>query len=234
MKTMRVVGIAMLAASFGCGDASAATVTYLLNQVGGGGSSGALNVDGVDYAQVTISDDPANNEIDFTVSLLANVTGYFTSTTGSSGIKSFGFNVAGPGVSYSGTSLTGKGITNIATGFTVPSDHSIDGFGSFEVKLDRTGNTGRLNPLTFSLETTNALWTGLTAASFFELSSGSATQGNTAFAVGVTGITTAGYSGGNPFFGGSAVPVPLPAAAWLFGSALLGGGLLARRRRVRG
>jgi hypothetical protein len=209
------------------GSAEAATFTYTLDQVSANGS-GALGADGVPYVSVTVSDDVANNEIDFSFALLGNVDAY--KGTGQAGIKSVGFNVASAAVSSSGP-VGGFGITNIASGFTLPADHTMNGFGTFEVKLDGTGSATRYDPLTFSLSTTNALWSGRTAVDFFALSGGSATQGNVAFSVGVTGITTAGFSGGNPFFGGgAAAPVPLPAAAWLLLSGLGAVGAIRRRR----
>jgi hypothetical protein len=213
--------------------AEAALVSYFLNQ-SGNATAGVLSPDGVSYARVDISDDLANQEIDFVVTLLPNVIAQFNPSANNRGIKSFAFNVDAAFPALSGTSAATNNFTNLVTGggfnWTVPSSRSMDGFGTFEVKLDNTGSA-RLSTLTFSLSTASgSRWAGLSATNLFDLSSGNAPQGTVAFAIDVDGISTAGAQGGNPFFGGSVpvAPVPLPAS---LGLMLAGLGAAALRLR---
>lgn len=213
-------------ATFAMSAAKAASVAYTLNQ-SGNATAGVLSVDGPNYAIVTITDDPTNSEIDFSVSLLANVIAQYNPSSSNRGIKSFAFDVNVPFTALSGTNAATNGVKNTPSGsgfnWTLPSSRSMDGFGTYEFKLSNSGSA-RVSTLDFSLDTTNARWSALNALNFFEVSTGTAPQGNFAFAVEVDGISTAGAQGGNPFFAGP-LAVPLPAGFVLFGGGL---GLLGR------
>jgi hypothetical protein len=213
---------ALLVVSVYASGASASTVTYYLNQ-SGNATAGTLSVDNVDYATVTISDNVST--LDFTVTLLPNVIAGYNPSANYHGIASFGFNAPDTiSPALSGTSTSTNGVINLPAGsgfsWTLPSSKGVDGFGTFDVKV-ANGNSNRVDTLTFSLDKTNARWSSVTASTFFDVSSGSAPQGNVYFAVEVDGIATSAAQGGNPSFGGSTlVTVPLPASVWLLVSGI--------------
>lgn len=187
--------------------ASAASVAYYLDQ-----SNTSTLPDGTDYLKVTISDSTTvTGDIDFVVEALAPLTSIQTSGFG---IDQFGFNT--------NNTLTGSNFV-LPTNWTYAGSGNMDGFGLFNLKADTNGAGNRLTTLHFSI-------TGIAGdqvSDYVMLSSGNAGQGNTFFAAHVAGFD-AGGGVTSAYFAGS-TPVPLPAAAWLFGSGLLG--LLGAARR---
>jgi len=218
MLTRRVAffAISVLLVTVGALPLSADTTqTFLLE-----GSNASLCSSAAPCAQVTVDVNNAGNTATFTVSSLLN--GYV--------FDSFGFNssatvalVAGSGTGELGTySLTGPGsITE-------------DGWGKFDYEFD-TGKTGGSNGgdcvvtsgspgtgCTFSFVVSG---TGLTVTDFEVASSGD--SGSTDF---VGHMANGANSGG---YAGDAV-APEPTSLVLFGSGLLGVGLVLRRRlRIR-
>lgn len=220
--TKNLVLSAVLAASSSLTSAAFATsVSYYLDS----SNRPALFPAGANYLQVTIDDHGiANDKIYFTVTPLAPL----TSIAGSHfGIDKFAFN--GPSLSASSIGLPG---------WTVSNPHNVASYGDFNNLLSDHGN--RLNPLSFSISAANDS-VGTYAAA---LSNGSAF-----FVAHVGGFKPVCKSGTSvrsvdpddddeddseckcitsAYFGGStaAVPpagtVPLPTAAWLFASGLLG------------
>jgi len=190
-----------------------ASVSYFLDQ------SNEL-ADGTNYLKVTISDG-VGGLIDFTVDTLAPL----NSIAGTNfGIQEFAFNtvLALPADSA---------LVNLPTGWSgnvAPPPNAADGFGKFELDVSN-GGSNRLTSLTFSVDVA-----GDTINDYYELSSGTAGQGNVQYAAHVAGFTdqtcsssptcTSGYFGGG-------TAVPLPAAAWLLGSGLLGIAGVARSRK---
>lgn len=183
----------------------AASITYHLDQ----SNTEATWPDGVDYLSVTISDSLSNpGDIEILVTPLASL----TSTAGSNfGIQAFGFN--------SNVTLTAANVID-PTGWSFGSGN-LDGFGSYEVREDTTGQY-RQNPLLLRITGIS----GDTPADYAVAGSGGA-QGNYFFAAHVAGMTV---GPGSAYFGGNAV-VPVPAAVWLLGSAL---GVLGWIRRRAG
>jgi len=173
----------------------AASISYLIDQ---SNIDAAPIVDGTNFARVTIDDDTPN-ALTFTVTLLSSL----TSLAGPGfGIQNFGFDVVGANPLQDSGAVAGQ--WTLPSGFTAnvaPPPNQMDGFGAFEVSVDGSGSN-RQSPLVFRIN-----GTGLTIASFAELSSGSAAQGNVFFSAHIAGFTgPAGTSSG--FFGGSTLPEP--------------------------
>ena len=187
----------------------ATTVSYFLNQ-----SNSTALPDGTNYLQVTIDDTGGN--INFHVETLAPL----NSIAGSNyGIDMFGFN----------TTQT-LSAANIAFASGTPSSWGYDGtknlngFGNYTARLSGNGSS-RLSVLDFSIVGI----TGDTISDYIKLSTGATTEGNQYFAAHVAGITVPGSTTTSAYFGGT-TPVPLPAAAWLLGSGLIGLFGIARRK----
>ena len=187
------------------GPAQAASVSYFLDQ----SSIDAQLPDGQNYLQVTIADG-SDGDIDFTVEILDPL----LSIAGANfGIQSFGFNTTS-GV-FAGT-IEGPG------GWATTNNKNQNGFGRFFVVKKGQGNSRQSPILEFSISGVD----GDTPFDYVALSSGNADQGNQFFAAHVAGFRarTNDKAKGqgmatSGFFGGSAI-VPVPPAAWLFGSAL--------------
>jgi hypothetical protein len=195
-----LVALALTAA----GAANAASVSYYMNQSNTEGSW----PDGINYLQVTIFDSISNpGDIEILVTPLPSLT---VSAGANFGIQAFGFN--------STQTLTAANIID-PVGWSTGSGN-LDGFGAYQVREDGTGSN-RQNPLALRI-------TGISGdvlADYAVAGAGGA-QGSYYFAAHVAGMTpVAGQT--SAYFGGN-VLVPVPAAAWLFGSAF---GLLAIARR---
>ncbi|MGX2032414.1 hypothetical protein [Methylocaldum gracile] len=145
------------------------------------------------------------------------------------GIDTFAFN----------TTLNPGGFT--ANNFKLPSGWSLgsgnaDGFGDFELKTDG-GGQDRYDPVWFAITGIN----GDNASHYFALSGKNAGQGNYYFAAHVAGFNEAltGGTGGAWFAGSNGQPgtapepVPVPAAFWLFGSAVAGFAFASRHSKPR-
>ena len=190
-------------------QAQAASISFYLDQ------SNALP-NGVNYAQVTISDSTTTvGDIDFSVQVINSA---FTVSGSNFGMQNFSFNYD--------TALTvvPANITGITpAAWTISQDTNAGGgFGKFEFQLAGTGST-RTSLLNFSIS-------GVAGDSINDYAIGSTlnpSSGNF-FAAHIAGfdmtdgVTSAQFSGSSP--------VPVPAAVWLFGSGLLGLVGVARRR----
>jgi hypothetical protein len=202
---------------FTAGTAHAASVSYYLDQ-----SNADPNLpDGVNYLRVTISDATYGLDtaaIRFDVQLLPALTGIAGSNFG---IQSFGFNTT------LATATVLAAITGLPSGWSAGSNSNQDGFGSFELVDSGTGSNRQNPTLTFYVSGI----AGDTPVNYVALSSGSAGQGNVFFAAHVAGFLDQDPGSGeltSAYFGGSTV-VPVPAAAWLLGSALGVFGWIRRR-----
>jgi hypothetical protein len=201
-KSSAFLALATLAAA---GVTNAASVSYYLNQSNTEGSW----PDGVNYLQVTISDSISNpGDIELLVTPLASLT---VSAGSNFGIQAFGFN--------STQTLTAANIVD-PVGWSTGSGN-LDGFGAYQVREDGTGSN-RQNPLALRI-------TGISGdvVGDYAVAGAGGAQGTYFFAAHVAGMTpVAGET--SAYFGGNTV-VPVPAAAWLFGSAFGLMGLLRRK-----
>jgi hypothetical protein len=185
--------------------AQAASVSYYLDQ------SNDMP-DGTNYLQVTISDGASGN-IDFSVQVL---TPAFPSPGDNFGMQEFYFN-------YDNLLTVGTGnITGInPNSWEIKEDKNAGGgFGKFEFEAKGNGSS-RTSLLTFSISgvagdtiDSYAIAAG-ESGEFFAAHVGGFDAGN--------GVTSAKFAG--------STVVPVPAAAWLFGSGLIGLISTGRRRR---
>jgi hypothetical protein len=209
--------LALLALSAASG-VQAASISYYLNQ----SNAEPFLPDGINYVQVTLTDATFGadaNAIRFDVTIL----GPLTSIAGSNfGIQSFGFNTT------LNTTTVFNAIAGLPSGWSKSTNSNQDGFGNFELVSSGNGSSRQNPTLTFYV-------TGIAGdslLSYVALSNGNAGQGNQFFAAHVVGFLdqdpgTADLS--SAYFGGTQV-VPVPAAAWLFGSGLAALGWIRRRR----
>ena len=198
---------ALLAATPGM----AASVAYFLDQ------SNDLP-DGVNYAQVTISDSVAHpGDIEFAVQIL---TGAFPTPLSNFGMQAFFFNFD------NSLNVAPANIVDVdPASWDIRVDRNAGGgFGKFEFEFLGDGNE-RTELLTFRI--TNVA--GDSPSSYALLSEFLNPGSTQFFAAHIAGYadTVSGNTSGK--FAGS-TPVPLPAAAWLFAGAL---SLLGLRRRPR-
>lgn len=212
-RTLFVVLALSLQAVFGAASASAASVSYFLDQ------SNDLP-DGTDYLKVTISDGTAGL-IDFTVETLSPLNGIAGPNFG---IEVFGFNTT------LATLPGDSALMNLPTGWTgnvAPPLNVDDGFGQFEFEVSGTGSA-RQTTLGFSVDVA-----GDTILDYYELSGGVAGEGNMQFAALVGGYDTQSCTTGPCtsawFAGGPPVPEAETYAMMLAGLGLVG---FAARRRL--
>lgn len=193
-------------------NAHAETVSYYLDQ------SNEL-ADGVNYLQVTIADG-ADGAIDFEVTILQPLLD-IAGSSGGFGLVSFGFNTTG-----AANSATEVNIVGLPDGWSVDSNNNQDGFGTFELIAEEHGAGDRVSPtLSFSITGVS----GDTVYDYLVLSGGNAgEQGNQFFAAHVAGFDDPNSGETSAYFGGL-TPVPVPAAVWLLGSALLCFASIGRR-----
>lgn len=237
-----VLGGFLLAGMLGATAANAASVTYWLDDANW---KSHLPDDSFYYVSVTIDDEGASGDINFTVDV--NDGGLVTPGTGSYGIDKFAFNIAD-----SSTLIVDNIDLGPLTGWTPlvnPDGITRASFGKFDVGLQDTGNPQ--DPLQFSIIDVD----GDTISSYGAASAGATSGGdlNSWFAVHVRDIVTNNYSlpDGNEcfslstdcqpvtsaWFGGGSdgerppSNIPVPAAVWLFGSGLLGLVGVARRKK---
>lgn len=193
------------------GAVSAASVSYYLDQ----SNEDVLLPDGTNYLQVTIADG-VGGDIDVTVDILQpllDIAGV------NFGIQSFGFNT---------TSGTFAGTVSGPSGWSTNIGMNESGFGNFVVVASGDGSNRQSPTLSFSISGI----VGDTPADYAAFSTGNAGQGNQYFVAHVADFLDQDPGAGDvtsAYFAGSTA-VPVPAAAWLFGSAL---GLLGWARRKR-
>jgi hypothetical protein len=185
-------------------QANAASVTYQLDQ------SNDL-ADGPIYATVTIADGVAGN-IDFSVEIIESA---FPSPLSNFGMQAFYFNYD------DALTVAESNIVNInPNSWNINEDMNAGGgFGRFEFQATGSGST-RTSLLTFSI-------TGVAGDTIADYATGYADDTTEFFAAHIAGYDDAESGNTSGKFAGSTV-VPIPAAMWLFGSAL---GMLAWLRR---
>ena len=175
-------------------------------------------LDGVSYAQVTISDSTTTvGDIDFSVELLASVFGVSGSNFG---MQNFSFNFD-PSLSVDASNI----IDIAPLSWTISEGSNAGGgFGKFGFQLSGNGSS-RTELLSFSItgvvdDTINSYATGSTlnpaAVEFFAT--------HIAGFDTINGVTSAKFAG--------STVVPVPAAVWLFGSGLIGLFGIARRKKI--
>jgi len=198
--TPAVVLLAALAAA----PAQAASLSYFLDQ-----SNDLPN--GTNYAVVTI-EDGVGGDIDFTVEVL---TGAFPTPLSNFGMQAFFFNYD-QSINVDKSNITS---VNPADWDIKENKNAGGGFGKFEFQAKGTGSS-RTSLLTFSIS-------GVSGDTVDDYAVGNAGSMGEFFAADIAGYDDGVSGSTSGKFAGSAL-VPVPAAVWLFGSAL---GLMGWARR---
>lgn len=209
MNYKKLVKLAALPLIFAATQTSAASISYYLDQ------SNDLP-DGINYAQVTISDGIGGN-IDFSVDVLENA--FSVSSGANFGMQAFSFNYD---LSLSVSSANIQDID--PSSWTISQTANAGGgFGKFEFELSGNGSS-RTSLLSFSIN-------GVNGDTVNDYAIGSTLNPGSGefFAAHIAGFdTTNDVSSAQ--FAGSTVVVPVPAALWLFGSGLIGLVAVSRRK----
>jgi len=189
-------------------QANAATISYYLDQ------SNDLP-DGINYAQVTISDG-TEGDIDFSVEVLTSA--FSISPTANFGMQTFSFNYD------TALTVSAANITDIdPASWTISQNANAGGgFGKFEFELSGSGSS-RTDLMSFSIS-------GVTGDSIWDYAIGSTLKPSSGefFAAHIAGFDETYGVTSAQFAGSTAVPVP--AAVWLFGSGLIGLAGVTRRK----
>ncbi len=194
-------------------NAQAASVSYYLDN----SNVTTQFPNGNNYLKVTIAEGVSGN-IDFTVKALSPL-------LAGGVIDSFGFN---------STKAIYSSNISAPSGWTYSANKNQDGFGKFTSTLSATQNSGA-ESLTFSIISIN----GDTVYDYVHPSTGTAASSsgvNLDFAAHVIRLNTADPQVTSSWFAGStnaSLPpnaVPVPAAAWLLGSGLIGLVGVSRRK----
>ena len=206
------------------GPSHATQISYYLDQ------SNRL-ADGINYLKVTLSDEGAPGDIDFTVEALQPLLDLAGKNFG---IQKFAFNVLG------GVGAEARDVDALPEKWRARNGGRMDGFGLFDIRAQGRGGS-REDPLTFSISGVDFD----TIQSYVDLSTGRAPEGFSLFSAQVWGLNS-GNCGGkdedkkdssdhqfgrcirSAYFGGTTA-VPAPPAVWLLGTGILG--LVARRFR---
>lgn len=207
-KTVLAMAALMAAAA---GSVHASTVSYFIDQTNSANLS-----DGINYAQVTISDEGVAGNIDFTVEVLE--AGFIAAGANPGSkltMKTFSFNF---------NALLAVDTTNIAN--FVPGDWTVKktdanaggGFGFFDFELADGSNNTPTMALSFSI-------VGVDGDTIEDYAVGYTSASDPYFATHISGYDINGETSAK-----FATVVPVPAAAWLFGSGLIGLVSIARRR----
>jgi len=194
---------------FMAGSANAASMSYFLDQ------SSDL-ADGVNYAMVTISDGAVAGDIDFTVEVFVDA---FPTPLGDPfGMQTFSFNYD------SALDISSANIVINPDSWNIVEDKNAGGsFGKFEFQAQGDGSS-RTEILTFTISGVE----GDTIASY---ALGKDDGDGEFFAAFIAGYDD-GISGNTSGHFAGSTAVPIPAAAWLFGSGLLMLGGLMRRKAM--
>jgi hypothetical protein len=205
------LGAALLLA---CSPAYAASVSYLVNQ------SNKLP-DGVDYLRVTLSDEGAAGAIDVTVEALSPL---LDIAEDGFGITKFAFNLA-PGTAAEASDLTG-----LPDQWLAKDGKRVSVYGRFDIVV-KDGDGDPTPTLNFSIDGVDLD----TLESYAVQSTGHA-ELHPFFVAEVERFNFAGEGGAihKALFtdSGDTAVIPLPATAWLLGSAgVLIAGRIRRRRR---
>ena len=209
MNCKKLFKLAALPVVFVATQANATTISYYLDK------SNALP-DGINYAQVTISDGISGN-IDFSVDVIESA--FSVSPGANFGMQTFSFNYD--------TAIT-VGSANIQdidpSTWTVLQDANAGGgFGKFEFQLSGNGSS-RTSLLSFSI-------VGVSNDTVYDYAIGSTLKPSSGefFATHIAGFDqTVGQTSAQ--FSGSTAVVPVPAALWLFGTGLIGLVAVSRRK----
>ncbi len=187
-------------------SANAASISYFLDQ-----SDDLAN--GTNYVQVTIADG-VSGDIDFSVQVL---TGAFPAPLTNFGMQSFYFNY------NQSLTLDSTNIIDVdPASWDINEDKNVGGgFGKFDFQAKGTGSN-RTELLTFTIS-------AVSGDTINDYAIGNADETGKFFAAHVAGYDAGASGNTSGKFAGSSV-VPVPAAVWLFGSALLGLCWQGRRR----
>ena len=217
-RNVLVGTLAGLALAFGAGGACADIISYTLN----GGNTALSGFPGP-YATV---------EVNLTDSTHATIT--FTSLTNGNNVYLLGGAQAAD-VNVNATNWTLGTVTGTNSfsggppfgapgGYTNGGANAVDGFGSFNQTIDSAdGYTHVASQITFGLTDNSGTW-----ASAANVLTGNSNGFPAAAHIFVCTLTSGSCSVTAPATGFATVPIP--AAAWLFGSGLVGLIAIARRR----
>lgn len=218
MKLRHGLMAVMSAGAMFAGHASMAATTYYLNN---------SNLNPVIQTYATVTVDQVGTDVKFIVSVAPALIAQGWA------LDEFGFNWSGagaaPALSYSGLADVDPDAEVVA--WSDNGSGNMDGFGSFDFRVGGNGQAGRAQPVEFLvLNRTLADLIGTTGDPDCTGSDGCF------FGVHIVGLAGTPAASALTFFasGGGDDPfteVPIPAAAWLLGSGLLGLFGVARRRR---